>query len=553
MHIPNCVTPPATAAGTDAPDTSSPSHEPARLDEVRRFAVAMSSRLQESLAAGAQAFARRAGCPEGCIRLDGLGTLVWRVSGPCVETGWRPVGAPSRLVSERRSVPRESQADAWTSLAIAYASCRIGELRLRTVDDQVLESARVFARRCSHAVQRHQLLQWSRERLGEPMVMTGASRPMQRLEAFIEMGAGSDLPVLIRGETGTEKALVAAAIHVGGTRPGSPFVEVVCAHPLGTPEDWFRDASGGTLFFSGIDELPSELQAELCRFVSARPGQRPGAPTGEAVRLIASMTTDQAAPPAGGRMSRALLAELDVLSTTVPPLRERLDDLEALVATALLRVRRTASEACVRELAKRCRRHTWPENLAELERVIARLPPLDDVPAMLAGDVASPTPWHGEHAFVFLEPDAGGGAAPSTGPAPRPQVARLQRWVDDALAFEPERLQRLHPALRKALAYLGHHFAEPMSLGELAASAHVSPSHLAFLFRSVVGHPFKHVLQAIRIERAKGLLRDDPHQRVTDVALNVGFRDLSHFEKCFRRTVGKTPREFRARNSSSLA
>lgn len=553
MHIPNCAAPPATSAGTDAPDTLSPSHEPALLDKFRRFAAAMSSCLQESLAAGAQAFARRAGSPEGCIRLDGLGTLVWRASGPCVETGWRPVGAPSRLVSERRSVPRESQADSWTSLAIAYASCRIGELRLRTVDDPVLASAQVFARRCGHAVQRHQLLQWSRKRQGEPMVMIGASRPMQRLDAFIEMGAGSDLPVLIRGEAGTEKSLVAAAIHVGGTRPGSPFVEVVCARPLGTPGDWFRDACGGTLFFSGIDELPPELQTELCRLVGARTEHRPGAPTGEAVRLIASMTTDQAATPASGRMSRALLAEFDVLSTTVPALRERLDDLEALVATALLRVRGTASEARVRELAKRCRRHLWPENLVELERMIARLPPLDDVPATLAGDVALPMRWHGGHAFVFLEPAVDGVGSPSTGPATRAQAAPLQRWVDDALAFEPERLQRLHPALRKALAYLGHRFAEPMSLGELAASAHVSPSHLAFLFRSVVGHPFKHVLQAIRIERAKGLLRDDPHQRVTDVALNVGFRDLSHFEKCFRRNVGKTPREFRAGNSSSLA
>ncbi|KAG1240828.1 hypothetical protein G6F68_017281 [Rhizopus microsporus] len=103
----------------------------------------------------------------------------------------------------------------------------------------------------------------------------------------------------------------------------------------------------------------------------------------------------------------------------------------------------------------------------------------------------------------------------------------------------------LHDGLKRALAYLKDHAAEPVTLGDLARQAHVSQSHLGFLFRSELGTTFKLLLQQQRIEHAKQLLRGGQRLRITDVALQVGFGDLSHFEKSFRRLVGVSPRSYR--------
>jgi transcriptional regulator GlxA family with amidase domain len=118
-------------------------------------------------------------------------------------------------------------------------------------------------------------------------------------------------------------------------------------------------------------------------------------------------------------------------------------------------------------------------------------------------------------------------------------------WVRSALRKEVEALSGLHPNLRKAVVYLADHYAEPIRLEALARQAHVSQSHLSFLFRSGLQMSCKSLLARIRIERAKELLTEDRRQPVTDVALQVGFADLSHFEKCFRREVGLSPRQFR--------
>jgi len=174
-----------------------------------------------------------------------------------------------------------------------------------------------------------------------------------------------------------------------------------------------------------------------------------------------------------------------------------------------------------------------------LQTKLAPTRTLEDVARHVPWRVAKPIEAASEAEPADAKPSA---ADASVGAPPDP----LRHWVDCALALDPSRLAHLHPGLRKALMHLGHHYARPMSLHDLAASAHVSPSHLGFLLRDIAGTSFKPLLQAIRLDRAKALLRDDPHLRITEAALSVGFMDLSHFEKSFRRVVGRTPRQFRA-------
>ena len=120
-----------------------------------------------------------------------------------------------------------------------------------------------------------------------------------------------------------------------------------------------------------------------------------------------------------------------------------------------------------------------------------------------------------------------------------------EHWVHCALHRNAAALAALHPGLRRALLYLAEHHAEPIALGQLARHAHVSPSHLSYLFRSVLNITFKPMLQRIRVEKAKEMLAAAGRQRITEVAWSTGFADLGHFERIFRRIVGQSPSEFR--------
>lgn len=498
--------------------------------------------LPDALAALLREFAAHHGDAGGCLRIDGVGVLVMSGDGRD-DARWRDAAGAANDGDDRRARSRPHGQPAWRPVPVCYASREIGELRLPWPGAQAWAQCAAFARRCGQLVKRHEVARWSRERLGRPLQLAGDSEPLRRLEAFVEIAAGNELPVLLRGEFGTEKALVAASIHCAGPRPDAPFVEVAGAHPEGNQARWMRQARGGTLFIDGIDELPMAMQTALSRGLGARLDHWLAAPAGEQVRVIASTTADLGAAVAEGRFSRALLAELDFLSVTIPPLRERLGDLEALVDSALERRGHARDPERTRALAAVCRDHAWPENVSELERVVARLAALTAGRPASRDELARHVDWP-----VGAPADAPAASEPQDVAVAPPvdATASLQHWVDCALALDPARLSHLHPGLRKALLHLGRHYAAPMSLQALAASAHVSPSHLGFLLRDATGTSFKPLLQAIRVERAKVLLRDDPHLRITEAALSVGFMDLSHFEKSFRRAVGRTPRQFRA-------
>lgn len=430
------------------------------------------------------------------------------------------------------------------TLPINYAEESLGELQLEWSRDAAAEAAgslcEDFARRCAYLVKRYEVQAWAEQRLRRPLLLVGVCEALHQLEIFIEKAAYSCLPVMLKGEFGTEKVQLAAAVHCCGPHRDGPFVEVNCANPAGQPAQWFRQASGGTLFFNGIEELAPALQGQLPQYLHSRLGQWLAVPTAGEPRVIASATADLAQRVREGGFSRALLAELDFLVIEVPPLRERLDDIESLVAVVLERHGFDVGRALTAELLHACRRHNWPENLFEMERVVARLAVMAGGRPIRATDIQVHAPW-------MLEAGAlAGREQPPRAPVRVNGRARSEsHWVECAVARDLAALSGLHEALRRALLYLGEHYAKPLSLGELARQAHVSPSHLGFLFRSALGTTFKPLLQRIRIEKAKEMLHADEHQRITDVALSVGFGDLSHFEKSFRRLVGRSPREFR--------
>jgi len=102
-----------------------------------------------------------------------------------------------------------------------------------------------------------------------------------------------------------------------------------------------------------------------------------------------------------------------------------------------------------------------------------------------------------------------------------------------------------HPNIRKALTFINDHFAEEITLKDAAREAGLSRCHFCRLFRRETGVTFLSYLLSFRVRRAKALLADR-YLRVTEVAYAAGFGDLSHFDRTFRRVVGRSPSEYRA-------
>ncbi|MGF6416815.1 AraC-like DNA-binding protein [Stenotrophomonas sp. AN71] len=436
----------------------------------------------------------------------------------------------------------EQRAGTRQRLPIRYGGEVLGELQLEgqagRLDSSALALGEVFAHRCAHLIKRYEAQAWAEQALSRPLLLVGACDALKRLEEFVERAAASSLPVLLRGEFGTEKMELAAALHSCGPLRRGPFIEVNCAHPQEEPSAWFHRARGGTLYFHEVDELPVALQGQLShciRGLQAAPLETGGA---QAIRVVASTSADLEQRVRDRLFSRALLAGLEFLTVDIPPLRERTEDIGALVARSL-QMHGFNPQVISEDVLEALRSHDWPGNLLEMERVVVRLAVMTGGHSIRREDVLRHAPGLmivGAPADAEAGVDAGRDAVADAPPANDGETVVMAPVVAH---------EGLHDGLKRALAYLKDHAAEPVTLGDLARQAHVSQSHLGFLFRSELGTTFKLLLQQLRIEHAKQLLRGGQRLRITDVALQVGFGDLSHFEKSFRRVVGVSPRSYR--------
>lgn len=402
-------------------------------------------------------------------------------------------------------------------------------------------------------------------RLGREFILVGVSDDIHRLEYYIDRAARVDLPTLVCGEFGTEKLQVACAIHFSGRQREGPFVELRCATlHAGTAEsalsDRFSEAQGGTLFLNGIDELQPEPQAWLLRLIESRVGQWIDYGGGQTVRLIASTIGDLHQQVEAGTFSEALCAELGFLTIKVPPLRVRPDDLRYLIEYTLTHHNGAAGE-CDADVLAAFDAYDWPQNLFELERIMRRLVVMGRSQRICLEDLEELAPQIVSGAAPHVASSTAG-AAEAHGKAEHKSGQFPLMVGDDNLLIEQvarrvlsgefDDLKYWHAGVLRALRYIGEHYADAMTLSELADAAYVSPSHLCYLLRSTLGVTFKGILGLVRIERAKQLLVDESERRITDISLHVGFGDLSHFEKTFKRNVNVSPREYRRRRLQEL-
>jgi DNA-binding NtrC family response regulator len=252
------------------------------------------------------------------------------------------------------------------------------------------------------------------ERQGAPpgdgaTVLVGASDGMRRVQKLIGMAADSDATVLILGETGTGKELVARALHQHGGRKAKPFVAVNCAaipselleselfgHVKGAftgagadRQGAFRDADGGTLFLDEIGDMPIAMQAKILRILQeqivAPVGGRPVAVN---VRIVAATHRNLESLAASGAFREDLLYRLNVLPIALPPLRERLADIIPLAEHFLCLSARDIAPKQLSAAAASCLlAYPWPGNIRELRNVMERANVLVRGPVVDAGDL----------------------------------------------------------------------------------------------------------------------------------------------------------------------
>lgn len=232
---------------------------------------------------------------------------------------------------------------------------------------------------------------------GARPALVGQSATMQALFKLIVMLADNDLTVLVQGESGVGKELVARAIHVSGARAQEPFVALNCAaipehlieselfgHERGAFTDAkaprtgrFEAAGRGTLLLDEISELPLHLQSKLLRVLQERSFERVGSlsPIPFQARLVCASNRNLASAVAAGAFREDLYHRVNIVTLQVPPLRERRDDIPELVQALIQRANRevgkaiTSVEQPVLDHLKSC---DWPGNVRELEHVIKR-------------------------------------------------------------------------------------------------------------------------------------------------------------------------------------
>jgi PAS domain S-box-containing protein len=227
--------------------------------------------------------------------------------------------------------------------------------------------------------------------------LIGASDGLQYVLHKIEQVAGTEASVLIQGETGVGKELVARTIHEQSDRGSKPFVVMNCAalaptlvdselfgHERGAftgadrrRQGRFELADGGTLFLDEVGELPLEVQPKLLRVLEQGDFRRVGGGNTIQVdvRLVAATNRDLSAEVAAGRFREDLYYRLEVYPITVPPLRERTEDIAPLVFHFLRRFnekRKVRLEEVPPELIRRLEAYPWPGNVRELKNVLER-------------------------------------------------------------------------------------------------------------------------------------------------------------------------------------
>ncbi len=371
---------------------------------------------------------------------------------------------------------------AFGSMETAIAAIRAGAYDFLTKPFEIEELVIVLERALAHRALKDEVKRLRRavtesRRFGD---ILGESAPVRAMCDLVARAAPSDATVLITGESGTGKDLVARALHERGTRAAGPFVAINCAaltesllesELFGHKRGAFTDAResrpgllvqgrGGTVFLDEIGDMPLGMQAKLLRAIESRTVRAVGSDTETAidVRFVAATNRDLESDAEEGRFRHDLFFRINVIQIAVPSLRARGNDVLLLAQHFLERAATRNGKAVIgftQPAAERLLGFPWPGNVRELQNAVERAVTLttherfipDDLPerirthrraalALGGEDVSAFLPMHEvERRYFFHVLESVGGnktlAARILGFDRRTMYRKLERWQRD--------------------------------------------------------------------------------------------------------------------------
>ena len=354
-----------------------------------------------------------------------------------LKSGQAEVGSFLRMKGKERIVARIPLRDEAGNIIGAFAKLmfwHVDQMRELVRQTEVLEEKVIYYEK--------ELRNFYSSRYDLQLVV-GQSPPMQEARQMATQAAGSDLSLLITGETGTGKDLFAHAVHRMGPRHKAPIVKVNCgaipqelfeseffgyeagaftgANRKGKPGK-FELANGGTIFLDEVGELPLAMQVKLLRVIQEQEVERLGAtqPIKLDFRVIAATNRDLKALMRAGKFRQDLYYRLNVFHLRTPPLREIPDDIPRLayhILSGLRTGKRPLPARISLEVMQRLTAHDWPGNVRELKNVLER-----------AAAVAGSEPLRAEHLpSDFLEAMPPSEAVPDPPRALRNELAQAEK------------------------------------------------------------------------------------------------------------------------------
>ena len=308
---------------------------------------------------------------------------------------------------------------AYGSIPVAVEAVKLGAVDFLTKpfrnEDVLPLLARIERQRQSASKLQPSAQPFSAEQVAAAVI--GRSAAMEQVKRMVEIAAKTDANVLLHGETGVGKDLLASLIHRNSHRRKFPFVKVGCTlfppqlieselygHEKGsfTGADQqrrgrFELAEGGTLYLDDVDDIPLEQQSKLLRAIEEKIYERVGggSPVKADVRIIASTKWNLLAKIGDGEFREDLYYRLDVLRINIPPLRERLEDVPPLAEHLLKRIAGDRPYRIDDESVAMLSRHIWPGNVRELYHTLERTLLIGDgeiTAKVLSGQIGDPDP-----------------------------------------------------------------------------------------------------------------------------------------------------------------
>ncbi|MBI2510663.1 MAG: sigma-54-dependent Fis family transcriptional regulator [Opitutae bacterium] len=327
-----------------------------------------------------------------------------------VELDFGPGSSEALLAKLHRAAPELPivaivERDEKTSRVRALRAAGVGGLLLRPFGFEEMRAT--FARHAKHEPKP------GTAPAPPPRLLVSQDPAMQRVLETVERAADSPATILLAGESGTGKTVLARAIHARSRRAAKPFVTVSCpclnrelleselfGHAHGAFTGAVRDtwgkvsaADGGTLFLDEVGDLPASLQPKLLRLLQEREYERVGETKVHTadVRIIAASNRDLKASVENGRFREDLYYRLNVIAVELPPLRNRRADIAPLVHVFLTEIAQgtgRAAPALSPDAMQWLERQPWPGNLRELHNCLERAAVLHPAPVLDASAFA---------------------------------------------------------------------------------------------------------------------------------------------------------------------